>query len=45
MTGSLGDKEALRGQQSWALPSVTGPARLSQKWYGGVKDDILVKGK
>ncbi len=49
MTGSPRDKEALGAQQiglsHWAVPSVTGSARLSQKVVQGVRDDILAKGK
>src|SRR6266436_5381620 len=43
MTGSPGDGKALRGQQTWAGPSVTGSAGWSQKWYGGIIVDILAK--
>ena len=49
MTSSPGDRvgpEAGRlGLSHWAGPSVTGSAKVSQRFYGGVMIVILAKGK
>ena len=49
MIGSPRDREALEAGRlrlsHWAGPSVTGSAKLSQSFYGGIIIMILSKGK
>src|SRR5258708_3304796 len=42
MISSPRDRKALKGQQTWAGPSVTGSAGFSQRWYSIIVN-ILAK--